>query len=305
MAESKVSPAPDVQHNGAAVGYPDLKALREAKGLSLRDIFERTRISVVYLDAIEKRQYHLLPEPVYARTFIKNFALAIDADFKILLDAYEQYLQSVNEKLRLEQEAGGARRKSHKKDKWVVGVLSALLAAIIIIILLAYHNPSEQGVVPGQPATSVQTPPDVKPAEKSPPLSSASPEAVPGQEKTVPSEALPAAAPQRESSQAAAPAAVVVDKIPPERIRPDVQKQETGKNYRLYMEAREQVWLRIRQDRNRPEQVILEAGDKLERFAADAFTLDIGNAGGIDITFQDKPLGSIGKRGEVVHLRLP
>ena len=304
MAESKVSPAPDVQHNGAAVGYPDLKALREAKGLSLRDIFERTRISVVYLDAIEKRQYHLLPEPVYARTFIKNFALAIDADFKILLDAYEQYLQSVNEKLRLEQEAGGARRKSPKKDKWVAGVLSALLAAIIIIILLAYHNPTEQGDVPGQPATSVQTPPDVKPAEKAPPLSSASPEAVPGQEKTVPSETLPTAVPHREPPQAAPPAAVV-DKIPPERIRPDVQKPETAKNYRLYMEAREQVWLRIRQDRNRPEQVILEAGDTLERFAADAFTLDIGNAGGLDITFQDKPLGQIGKRGEVVHLRLP
>jgi cytoskeletal protein RodZ len=304
MAESKVSPATDVQHDGAAVGYPDLKALREAKGLSLRDIFERTRISVVYLDAIEKRQYHLLPEPVYARTFIKNFALAIDADFKIPLDAYEQYLQSVNEKLRLEQEAGGARRKSQKKDKWVAGVLSALLAAIIIIILLAYHNPTEQGVVPGQPATSVQTPPDVKPAEKAPPLPSASPEAVSGQEKTVPSETLPPAAPQRESSQAAPPAAVV-DKIPQERIRPDVQKPETVKSYRLFMEAREQVWLRIRQDRNRPEQVILEAGDTLERFAADAFTLDIGNAGGIDITFQDKPLGRIGKRGEVVHLRLP
>jgi cytoskeleton protein RodZ len=304
MAESKVSPAPDVQHDGAAVGYPDLKALREAKGLSLRDIFERTRISVVYLDAIEKRQYHLLPEPVYARTFIKNFALATDADVKILLDAYEQYLQSVNEKLRLEQEAGGARRKSQKKDKWVAGVLSAFLAAIIIIILLAYHNPTEQGVIPGQPATSVQTPPDVKPAEKAPPQSSASPEAVPGQEKTVPSETLPAAAPHRESSHAAPPAPVV-DKIPPERIRPDVQKPEPGKNYRLYMEAREQVWLRIRQDRNRPEQVILEAGDTLERFAADAFTLDIGNAGGIDITFQDKPLGRIGKRGEVVHLRLP
>jgi hypothetical protein len=127
---------------------------------------------------------------------------------------------------------------------------------------------------------------------------------VSGQEKTVPSETLPPAAPQRESSQAAPPAAVV-DKIPQERIRPDVQKPETVKSYRLFMEAREQVWLRIRQDRNRPEQVILEAGDTLERFAADAFTLDIGNAGGIDITFQDKPLGRIGKRGEVVHLRLP
>jgi hypothetical protein len=51
--------------------------------------------------------------------------------------------------------------------------------------------------------------------------------------------------------------------------------------------------------------MILQAGETLERFASDSFTIDIGNAGGIAITFQGKSIGSIGKRGHVVHLRLP
>jgi hypothetical protein len=33
--------------------------------------------------------------------------------------------------------------------------------------------------------------------------------------------------------------------------------------------------------------------------------IDVGNAGGIDIDFQGKSLGNLGKQGEVVHLKLP
>ena len=71
------------------------------------------------------------------------------------------------------------------------------------------------------------------------------------------------------------------------------------------MEARETVWLRIREDRHPSEQMILKPGETLDRFASESFTVDIGNAGGIDIVFQGKPVGNIGKSGQVVHLRFP
>jgi cytoskeleton protein RodZ len=88
-------------------------------------------------------------------------------------------------------------------------------------------------------------------------------------------------------------------------VDPETPKAVSEKKYRLFMKAREEVWLRIREDGNQSEQMILQAGQTLERSANDPFTVDIGNAGGIALTFQGKPVESIGKRGQVVHLRFP
>ena len=72
----------------------DLKRLREARGLTLKDIFSVTRITVTNLEAIETGNYHLLPEPVYVRTFIKTYAGILETDSKPLLQQYESYLKS-------------------------------------------------------------------------------------------------------------------------------------------------------------------------------------------------------------------
>ena len=75
--------------------------------------------------------------------------------------------------------------------------------------------------------------------------------------------------------------------------------------YHLVIEARELTWIRITEDRNPSYQVLLKPGDQIERMASDFFQLDIGNAGGINLTFQGKPLGSLGKQGQIIHMRLP
>jgi cytoskeleton protein RodZ len=77
------------------------------------------------------------------------------------------------------------------------------------------------------------------------------------------------------------------------------------KTLHLVIEARELCWVRITEDRAPSSQVLLKQGDRIERTAADFFLLDIGNAGGVNLTFQGNALGSPGKRGQVVHLRLP
>jgi cytoskeletal protein RodZ len=302
MTENRIDPATEDAHKDVAGGHPDLKAAREAKGLSLRDIFERTRISVSYLDAIENSHYHLLPQPVYARTFIKNYALALGLDSKMLLEAYEEHLQSINDRRRQEQEAGSVRLKTQRRRQWIAGLLSASLAVMVLALAMAYYSPSEQDAPQAQPSSVVQPSPEAKPSETAPPSASATTEAPAAQEK--PDEPMKVASPPREAAPPEAPPPNM-DKKPRERVSPEFPPMQTDKTYRLFLEARERVWLRIRRDRNRPEQVILEAGQTLERFAAEAFTLDIGNAGGVDITFQEKPLGRIGDRGQVVHLRLP
>jgi hypothetical protein len=49
----------------------DLKSIRESKGITLNDVFERTRISAINLEAIEKGDFHLLPPPFLRRHSLK------------------------------------------------------------------------------------------------------------------------------------------------------------------------------------------------------------------------------------------
>lgn len=253
MTDTIIPPAQEDRNNNiSSVVYPDLKALREAKGLSLQDIYESTRISVTNLKAIENGQYQLLPAPVFARTFIRSYARVIGAESEILLAAYEKYLQSVNAPPGPEKEPERAWLKPGGHGKRIVWFVSATIAVITIVMLLSRYNQPGPEIAPTPPAPPVQTAPDMKP-----------------------------------------------------NVEPEIPNPVSEKKYHLFVEAREPVWIRIRGDRNRPEQMILQAGETLERFASDSFTIDIGNAGGIAITFQGKSIGSIGKRGHVVHLRLP
>jgi cytoskeleton protein RodZ len=73
----------------------------------------------------------------------------------------------------------------------------------------------------------------------------------------------------------------------------------------LVIETRDLSWIRITEDQNPSYQVLLKPGDRIERLASDYFQLDIGNAGGVNLIYQGKSLGSLGKQGEVIHLRLP
>ncbi len=82
-------------------------------------------------------------------------------------------------------------------------------------------------------------------------------------------------------------------------------KKVTEKTLHLIIDAKELTWARITEDLNSPSQVLLKPGDRIERRASDFFQLDIGNAGGIDLIFQGKPLGKLGKLGQVIHIRLP
>jgi len=72
-----------------------LRLAREEAGVSLRDISEQTRISVRYLEAIEKDDYKRLPGGIFNRSFIKSYARHIGYDEK---EAMESYLFTLRQK---------------------------------------------------------------------------------------------------------------------------------------------------------------------------------------------------------------
>ena len=70
---------------GVLEGIPDLAAIRGSRGVSLRQIADATRIGLFYLKAIEGGEIHKLPPGIYARSYIRQYARAIDYDEAELL----------------------------------------------------------------------------------------------------------------------------------------------------------------------------------------------------------------------------
>ena len=264
-AESASSPQESV---------PNLKALREAGGLSLPDIFETTRVGLIYLAAVESSEFNRLPPPVYARNFIRKYARTVGIDEKPILNRYEKYLESLKPTVK-ETEIQKPWPETGGRNRFLFASLAAVIIAGALVSALFLYDRA------GKPA--------------SPPPVADSPSPAPVISGPAPTAAVPA-------SSAQATTAGSVTASPGAAIRPPAA---AGKMYHLVIEARELTWIRIIEDRNPAYQALLKPGDKIERMASDYFQLDIGNAGGINLAFQGKPLGSLGKSGQIIHMRLP
>src|SRR5436305_13062706 len=51
-----------------------LRRQRELREISLRDVADRTKISLRYLEAMEEDRFDLLPAPVFAKGFLREYA---------------------------------------------------------------------------------------------------------------------------------------------------------------------------------------------------------------------------------------
>src|SRR5579883_716262 len=80
-----------------------LKSAREAQGLTLVQVYERTKIPLNHLQAVEEGNTEDLPEPVYILGFIKRYAECVGLDGQVLSDDYRRQLEGAN---------GNGRRKN-------------------------------------------------------------------------------------------------------------------------------------------------------------------------------------------------
>src|SRR5262249_61902215 len=67
--------SPDSEYSGEL-----LRRVREARGIELEDISNRTKIHIGHLRSIEGERFDLLPARVYVRGFLIEFAKALRLD---------------------------------------------------------------------------------------------------------------------------------------------------------------------------------------------------------------------------------
>jgi len=67
-----------------------LRAAREAKGLTISEVAEQTRISPMYIESIERDDYKPLPGGIFNKGFVRSFARCVGFDEHEALADYKQ-----------------------------------------------------------------------------------------------------------------------------------------------------------------------------------------------------------------------
>jgi flagellar biosynthesis protein FlhG len=84
--------SPDTQFTGAL-----LRQVRESQRVSLHEIHQRTKISLVYLKAIEDDDFSRLPEVVYTGGFLREMARHLKLDSqqvsRTYVGRYKRYIE--------------------------------------------------------------------------------------------------------------------------------------------------------------------------------------------------------------------
>jgi len=297
--------------------FQELQRIRESKGIGLEDISRRFKIRLSFLESIESGSFEDLPEPVYTKTFIKTYAGLLGTDAGPILARYSKYIEKTipapqpeppkeqDLQPRTEVAVFDWLGKQGSKIGWTV-------VAVTVVILLGIYVFQDSGEKPTPPKTIARE--AVKPPEKPPETPPTGQTPAPQTETTPPQQAAQSSTPQQAPTQAAAPQPAPVQAAAPEAKKPEAPLPAENKPptaapvpgaLSLKIEATEAAWVQVRADKAPAVQKLMQPGETLTTEAKEKITVDLGNAGGVQITFQGQSMGSPGKRGEVVRMVYP
>jgi len=250
-----------------------LRKERETRNFTLEEISSSTKIRKGILSAIENDDYTLLPAPVFVKGFLRAYANHLGLDCGEVMKKYKEVVGRDAE----EEEVG-----QQKRERPFFKAFSIPLAAVGIVLLVIVYLISTRPSETAKREKAVSPPQSAVVSEKKNAEIPAEPVSVP--EKVKEQEPPPVFS-QKESGIAVAEGSEV-------------------KKLNLVFKAREGTWVGFRSDDEKSSQVLLQAGESYVLRADRIIRLKIGNAGGVDLSFNGKELPSPGNSGEVVRLML-
>lgn len=149
-----------------------LRRAREARGVTLREISEQTRITMRHLEAIESDDYKHLPGGIFNKSFVKAYARQIGFDEATALELYARTAREHGESDEVLTSPQRSRiyTGDPARSPLVTAGLSALIVGVLILIVYAglhYYRRTEgePGATPtptpaaGQAPAATPTPP--------------------------------------------------------------------------------------------------------------------------------------------------
>jgi cytoskeleton protein RodZ len=263
MGQPALSEKEEFYHTDMPVGEI-LRRTRTHYGQSLTDIERALRIRASQIEAIENNDVDKLPGRVYAIGFVRSYAEYLGLDGSKMVHLFKN--QSVGKTRKPELHFPATASESKVPNNWVVTV-SIIMALLVMITWWSSQS---------RDRTVVDVVPPVPAAMKEQPVPA--PVETPAPQTAIATAAATAAT---ETTPAAAPPAPV---------------QPEG----IILNIVENSWVEIR-DKNGKSVVsrVLKAGDQYYVPDAPDLAISLGNAGGVEIEVNGKPLKPLGKLGEV------
>ncbi len=261
----------------------ELRQERLRQAMTLDDISERTRISLRALEAIEADEFDRLPGLVFTRNFVRLYALELKLD----PDALVTRLPRID----IESAPMPNPPDRPSRNAWDPRLTAALASALWLVTAAGagtgawyYFNHFGRHLI-----TTVAAAPapergaQAKPAKPGPVLASAE----------SPNAALPnAASPDTNAQNTAATAIAPADSL------------DGNRPVQVILTAHDVVWLQVSADGRTAFVGLLHPNETRTVAADDQVKILTGNAGGLDISLNGKPLDPLGPRGQIRTVRL-
>ena len=241
--------------------FTELRAAREAQGISLEEIAQKTMINIDVLRALEAGNISNLPA-AYVRAFLREYAERIGMDPQALVQRYISADGSPPPTVTPAQEepppAEPLLPQREPAPWWKHRALRAALitfAAILVIVVISYLD-------------NISAPPKV--------------------------EEIPFSTSVRENERRLTP----LDSVPAERrVMADSPKDSLV----LKAITMDSVWVQLVVDGLPPVDYLFPPNASKQWKAKDRFALTLGNAGGIRFRLNTRDLGALGKPGSVLR----
>ena len=265
-----------------------LRREREMRGITLDEITESTKISRRHLEALEGDHFDQLPGGVFNKGFVRAYArfLGIDED-----RAVADYSAASNEqpepenKFPLEIHEQPNRQLNPRRSSLPLVFAVAALVGVLVgygfwVKYKAHHPVQAENAQQSAPANTAPEPQ----------TNSAATEAA--------TTAIPSPLPAAATTATPAPAQVPVIKaaVPANSADPPASGKESA--FFVQVVAKEDSWVSIVADGKSVMERVLPADKQRKIKAGKTLILRTGNAGGIEVSFNGRPLGALGNENE-------
>ena len=246
-----------------------LREARETLGLSLRQIANSTRISVMSLEALERGDLSRLPGGIFTRAFIRAYAqeVGLDPDRTI-----QEFIAELPPEAATATAHSAAVEDGEKLDsdrKAMVTAIRLVLASLPIVALVLYYGTHRAPMPPENAPAAMAAEP------------SRSPESAALSADRAPQTSTPAANGLAPAPPAAQPSGLTMEIAP-----------------------KATCWVSVTIDGESTLSGLMNPGDKRQVSARDEILVTVGDAGAFAYTLNGSEGRPLGAPGEVVSKRL-
>jgi cytoskeleton protein RodZ len=274
-----------------------LRQARERKGVTLREIANRTKISVGLLESLERSDISKLPGGIFSRGFVRSYAKEVGLDPDKTVEDFIGLFphDSVTAGQPRSDQAEDTElfesdRKVASSVLWILLISVPLAGGVLYLGMAARQGQRAQS----RPAPAAKAP--LPEATSAGDTSSSTPSPATG--TPLPS-ASPSSPPDRTTSGVAAsttPPAVA----PPRAAAASVADE----SLKIELSARRPVWVSATVDGQKAIGRLLQVGDKEVVDVKRELVLTAGDASAVKMTVNGTEARSLGQNGEVITARV-